>query len=42
MRSSLVAAAAALVLSAGAAVPAGAGVPTEQLREYTDAVIRVL
>jgi phospholipid transport system substrate-binding protein len=42
MRSSLVAAALALVLSAAAAVPARAGVPTDQLREYTDAVIRVL
>jgi phospholipid transport system substrate-binding protein len=32
----------ALVLAAGLAAPARAGAPTDQVREYTDAVIKVL
>ncbi|HEV8583381.1 MAG TPA: ABC transporter substrate-binding protein [Methylomirabilota bacterium] len=32
----------ALMLVAGAALPARAGAPTDQVREYTDAVIKVL
>jgi phospholipid transport system substrate-binding protein len=36
------AAVAALMLVAGAAAPACAGAPTDQLREYTDSVIKVL
>jgi phospholipid transport system substrate-binding protein len=41
IRSSLVVAI-AVVLAAGAATPARAGAPTDQVREYTDAVIKVL
>ena len=40
-RSSLVATI-ALTLVAGAVAPAGAGTPTDQVREYTEAVIKVL
>jgi len=32
----------AMVLAVGAAAPAAAGTPTDQVREYTDAVIKVL
>jgi phospholipid transport system substrate-binding protein len=39
---SLVAAATGLLLAAAVAAPARAGLPTDQVREYTDAVIRVL
>src|SRR6266850_1523351 len=42
MTRSFAMAALAIVLAVGAAAPAAAGPPTEQVREYTDAVIKVL
>ena len=42
MTRSFLVAAFAIVLAVGAAAPAAAGAPTDQVREYTDAVIKVL